>query len=464
LKAAQEKAAKDPCNYKKSKVTRVANSSGNREKTFAASAPGRADFLNTHQDYKGLPVVPVALDLRTYIIAAKTDSPRVIEVTSLDLKERREEYRDRFTIDRNLQYSLGGFFGNYLRAVAKVVLFSKQKETSTAFTKDFGLNVVIKSEVPLSSGLASSAALEVAFAKLLDEIYHLRLDKKSIAEASYQAENIELGIPCGRLDQYGSCFGGVALVDCKPPYNVKPIPFADLHFVVADSGIRHSTAEIHPVRQNELNRGLKSLIEDKSVPQRLKKKLALRYDEAKWSELTEGELTAYLPSMDEVARKRILFTLRMQKSTEIALSIMRSKKATNRIVTESRKVPGLADSLQAERDRGADSRSVVLQLLGRIMNYQHLLLRDLYDVSLPSLEKVRESMLDAYSYGAKISGAGLGGSVIALVENIETGQKTLSAALQAGAKQGWVSNVGRGVRIENPRNDKVQAIIDGFSS
>jgi galactokinase len=98
------------------------------------------------------------------------------------------------------------------------------------------------------------------------------------------------------------------------------------------------------------------------------------------------------------------------------------------------------------------------------MNYQHLLLRDLYDVSLPSLEKVRESMLDAYSYGAKISGAGLGGSVIALVENIETGQKTLSAALQAGAKQGWVSNVGRGVRIENPRNDKVQAIIDGFSS
>jgi galactokinase len=441
----------------------VTISLGNGVKTYVASAPGRADFLNTHQDYKGLPVVPVALDLRTYAIATKIHSPGVIEITSLDLKERGEEYQDRFTINENLQYSQRGFFGNYLRAVAKVLLPVMQKRAWMTITRDFGLNVLIKSEIPISSGLASSAALEVAFTRLLDEIYHLRLRKKSIAEASYLAENVELQIPCGRLDQYGSCFGGVTLVECKPPYDVKPIRFAGLHFVVADSGIRHSTAEIHPLRQNELNRGLKSLIQNKSLPQKLKKKLALSYDEAKWGELKEQELLPYLPSLDDVTRKRILFTLRMQRSTEIALSIMRSGKLTNRSILESRKVPGLGDSIKAKKGWNANSKSVVLQSLGHIMNYQHILLRDLYDVSLPGLERIWESMLNSNCYGAKLSGAGLGGSVIALVENLETGQRTLSAALQAGAKQGWISDVGPGTRIEDPKNSRVQAIIEKLS-
>jgi mevalonate kinase len=67
--------------------------------------------------------------------------------------------------------------------------------------------------------------------------------------------------------------------------------------------------------------------------------------------------------------------------------------------------------------------------------------------------------LDAKAYGAKISGAGLGGSLIALVENSKTGQETLTAALEAGAKQGWVSTVGSGARIEKINNDKVQRIL-----
>jgi galactokinase len=231
-----------------------------------------------------------------------------------------------------------------------------------------------------------------------------------------------------------------------------------LHFVVADSGIRHSTAEIHPVRQNELNRGLKSLIENKSLPLAVKKKLALDYDRTEWSKLTEKDLSAYLPSLDDVSRKRILFTLRMQRSTTIALSVMLQKKVTNRIMVESREIPGLEDILRQKRGHYTNLRPMTLELLGRIMNYQHLLLRDLYDVSLPSLERIRESMLDADSYGAKISGAGLGGSIIALADSIETGRRVLTGALQAGARQGWVSNVGSGARIESMQSDKVRAI------
>lgn len=435
-------------------MVNVVNSFNRTRSIFAASAPGRADFLNTHQDYKGLPVVPVALDLRTYIVASRTNSPGIVEVVSMNLKERGERFEDTFAI-QDPQYSRKGFFGNYLRAVAKVALSSGNGKRAVQ-EKNFGLHVTIESEVPLSAGLASSAALEVAFAKLLDTIYRIGLDKKSVAEAAYRAENVELGIPCGRLDQYGSSFGGIILLECKFPYRVKPIPFKRLCFVVADSGIRHSTAEIHPLRQSDLNRGLEQLVENKSVPKKLKANLGLHYSEANWIRLSEEELTPYISTIEEVAKKRILFTLRMQRSTEIALKAMKKQLRVKSILEEAEKVPGISEFLSGTIAGRSNSR---LKILGQVMNYQHSLLRDLYDVSLPELEKTKDAMLKNGAYGAKISGAGLGGSLIGLVDDSKSGQRTLNAALDAGAKQGWVSSVGEGARIENANRSKIRKII-----
>nr|MDO8100032.1 galactokinase family protein [Candidatus Njordarchaeota archaeon] len=442
----------------------MANTSLRASPVLVSSAPGRADFLNTHQDYKGLPVVPVALDLRTYMIATKTDSPGVVEVLSMDLKERGEQYEDEFTVGERLQYAQKSFFGNYLRAIAKVALILSKKGVRELHRKDLGLHIVIKSEVPVSAGLASSAALEVAFAKLLNEVYHLQLDERRIAEVAFRAENVELGIPCGRLDQYGSSFGGVILLECKPPYRVKPIPFKDLCFVVADSGIIHSTATIHPARQAELNRGLEALMMNKSLPKGLKERLAFHYNEAKWIRLREEELAPYLSTLDEVARKRILFTLRMQRSTEIALKVMEKRLRMENALREAKNVPELTDFLSAEKGFDKDSGSRLLGILGQVMNYQHFLLRDLYDVSLPELEEIKDTMLQAGAFGAKISGAGLGGSLIGLVDSDEAGHKALNAALNAGAKQGWVSRVSTGVRIEKTGNRKIQRILKSYSA
>jgi galactokinase len=425
----------------------------------AASAPGRADFLNTHQDYKGLPVVPVALDLRTYMVASKTDSPRTVEVVSLNLREKGEDYEDVFRIGEDMKYRRKGFFGNYLRAVAKVALMIPRNRQVMKKLNGFGLRVIIASRVPVSAGLASSAALEVCFAKLLNGVYSLDLDQKNIAEVGFQAENVELGIPCGRLDQYGSSFGGVTLVECKPPFKVKRIAFTDLCFVVVDSGVRHSTAEIHPVRQDELNRGLKALLENKSITGNLRKKLSPRYDETDWSNLSEEELSSHLTTIDEVARKRILFTLRMQKSTEIAVSIMENKIGADELSSRARELPDLNALMVLERNRSSDSRTSKLQQMGSLMNYQHLLLRDLYDVSLPKVEEIRQAMLGAEAYGVKISGAGLGGSLIGLVSNNKSGQATLEAGLRGGAKEGWVSRVGTGAQIEDVKSRCIKGIL-----
>ncbi len=378
---------------------------------LVSSAPGRADFLNTHQDYKGLPVVPVALNLRAYIaFKPRQDSKAVL--VSWNLKEMGEEYRDEFDLKEEISLVGGKWFGDYFRAVAKVLI--------PCVKKTRGFNALIVSEVPVASGLASSAAIEVAFGKGLATLWNISLSVSELAELCYIAEHDVLKIPCGRLDQYGSAYGGIIVLYPRPPVKVEKVRAEGLVFTIVDSGIRHSTAEIHPKRQSELNKGLQELLA-LNLPDSLKNKLKNNYWETLWDKIDLSEIEPYLSKINSISAKRILFTIKMNNTTLTALNVLKS------------------------RDIGLHTKLVKL---GEIMNTQHELLRDLYDVSLPELEKIRESMLKAGAYGVKISGAGLGGALIALVDSEESGRKVLEAGLKAGAKKGWVAKVDEGVKIE----------------
>jgi len=399
------------------------------------SSPGRADFLNTHQDYKGLPVVPVAINLRMFLYGKVTGNKR-FNIKSLDLENYGEPSTDSFKIKIN-EMLKGRFFGNYLRGVINVLIKRGFAE------KIKGMNVTIKSEIPIGSGLSSSAALEVGFTHLLNTVYKLGLKRKDLAEIAFAAENQEAGIPCGRLDQYGVAFGGIIKLECRPPYKVEPLKFKDLTFAIIDSGIRHSTADIHPKRQEDINRGLKTLMENPKVPRELKKLLGYRFDEPLWEKISEEELEDYLSIIDDEAKKRILFTLRMHRLTEFALKILRGEKISNEEAFHMLGEEGWR-RIKASSDPERNYR-----ILGEIMNKQHSLLRDLYDVSLPSLEEICNAALNAGAYGAKISGAGMGGSIIALVKNEKQGKNVIDACMKANAKDGWVSKVGEGVKIES---------------
>ena len=67
-----------------------------------------------------------------------------------------------------------------------------------------------------------------------------------------------MGIPCGRLDQYASSYGWIVKLETKPPYRIEELPMRELVFVGADSGIQKSTAEVHPLRQREIDEGLRA--------------------------------------------------------------------------------------------------------------------------------------------------------------------------------------------------------------
>lgn len=401
---------------------------------FVVSSPGRADFLNTHQDYKGLPVIPVAINLRLYI-SANLSNDNTFNVKSVDLEKYNEPSTDSFDIGINEMLE-GKFFGNYLRGVVNVLVKKGFAD------KLRGMDLTVKSEIPIGSGLASSAALEVAFTELLNYAFNLGLSRKEVAEISFAAENMEAGIPCGRLDQYGVTFGGIIKLDCRPPYNVEMLPFKDLIFVIVDSGIRHSTGDIHPKRQMEINLGLEALMKNKDVPEALKTKLGYNFDQPRWEEISEEEISDYLSNLNENSRKRIIFTLRMHRLTEIALKILRLKS-----VNKEEIILNLGENAWKKIQRGP-LNELNYRILGEIMNAQHILLRDLYEVSLPEIDQICEAALEAGAYGAKLSGAGMGGSIIALVKNEEVGRLVIESCLSAGARKGWISAIGEGVRVE----------------
>ena len=387
------------------------------------SAPGRADLLNTHQDYKGLPVVPAAIKLRTYVSGVVRED-NVIKVCSSapDIEPQCDEFKIDDLVFTNV-------WSDYVKATIRAILGIVKRIIR-------GAELRIESDVPIGAGLGSSAALIVSILKWFNEAYDLNLDKKSIAELAFTAEHHILGIPCGRLDQYSSTYGWIIVLNTKYPFSVEYLPMKNLVFVIVDSGEKHSTKIVHSERQRELREALSKLLE-LELPRNLKNILSTNIDEVKWEELRLKILNRYLDDLPQYLSNRIKFTILMNKSTELGIKVLKHEKVS---IENLLRLEGMESIV-----RGRKLNSL-LHMLGAIMDYQHMLLRDLYDVSTPHLENIRNSMIEAGALGVKISGAGMGGSLIALVKNFDHGKKVLKYALRAGVINGWILELDEGVR------------------
>ncbi|MBO3840436.1 MAG: GHMP kinase, partial [Candidatus Brockarchaeota archaeon] len=182
------------------------------------------------------------------------------------------------------------------------------------------------------------------------------------------------------------------------------------------------------VRQKELNNAIK-ILREAQLPEKLRKILSGDYASVDWRLLKEEDLENYLNILPRKLADRILFTLRMQKTTETALEILKYRRVRETSLEEL----------------GLKPTGDWLEALGEIVNMQHVFLRDLYEVSHPKLEKMRNAALEAGALGVKISGAGMGGSLLALVRGDEDASRVERAFMDAGATSVFTTGIGEGV-------------------
>ena len=237
-----------------------------------------------------------------------------------------------------------------------------------------GMEAVLTSDVPVGAGLSSSAAVEVAFACAWQQLSGFQLDRRDLALTCQRAENDYVGVNCGIMDQMTSVLGAkgcALLLDCRT-LEVEPVPLpAGVTIVVADTGVRRRlAASEYNVRRAQCEQAVRTLREYLPGIRALRD---VSLDDLK-------RVRAHLP---EIVYRRTLH-----------------------VVTGNMRVLLAAKALQ--------QGDVVTA--GALMKAGHASLRDYYEVSSPELDRLAEAACEVEGcYGARLTGAGFGGCIVALV-------------------------------------------------
>ncbi|MFW9997602.1 MAG: galactokinase [Candidatus Odinarchaeota archaeon] len=353
---------------------------GSKYGIIGASAPGRVCLYGEHQDYLGLPVIAAAIGLRT-TIEAREITETLLKVSSQDIPE-----TDSFKLDGIIEAGDGPY--KYVRAVVTVL------KDSYGWKPDHGLEISVRSGIPVGSGLSSSAAILVSFTKLLSDHYSLNLAVEEIAEVSYTAEHDICGISCGRMDQYSSAVGELIHLETgdDPRFEKFPSPFP--YLVIGDTLERRSADEALRIRKQELERALRKLD-------------LTNYHCINLEDIDQSKLTG-------IEYRRVECIIRIRDITRRALIELR------------------------KNDR------IDLFLLGQLLTEQHVQLRDKYEVSSPKLDLLVETANDNGALGAKLTGAGLAGCIVSTVATVEDRDRVVEAINAAGGKS-YASKVSAGV-------------------
>ena len=168
----------------------------------AAMAPGRVEIMGNHTDYNGGFVLPAALDKAT-VVAGSATGGDTITLYAADF--RRTAKFNLNALTRDPQNSWASY-------VLGVVDQLQRQDVPLG-----GFQAVIHSNVPGGAGLSSSAALEVATALFLKQLFPYDATPMQIARLAQRAENEFVGVQCGILDQFASVFGidgGLLFLDC----------------------------------------------------------------------------------------------------------------------------------------------------------------------------------------------------------------------------------------------------------
>ena len=324
-------------------------------------SPGRVNLIGEHIDYNGGLVMPCAVTLGTYMLTAP-NADNVFRFKSLNFDEQLE-------IPLQTDYKKEGtnWFNYPLGVIEHFVRDGQQLQ---------GLDILFSGNIPIGSGLSSSASIEVVTAFALNELFNCGYSKLDLVKLAKSVENNFIGLNSGIMDQFAVAFGEknkALMLNCDT-----------LEYQAVDSNLGDHVLAI--INTNK------------------PRKLA----ESKYNERVQ-ECQAALKALQQELDIKHLCDINTQ-TFEKYQHLITDKIVNNRakhVIEENDRVKLAAKAL-ANND---------LTEFGRLMYASHNSLRDLYEVSGKELDTVVEyAKTDTNVAGARMTGAGFGGCAIALVK------------------------------------------------
>ena len=326
--------------------------------------PGRVNLIGEHIDYNGGNVLPFAINLKikAYVSARNdmkiclsskniADSYFEIDLAKEKIKKTKEWYG----------YPIG-IFNQFMEEGREI---------------SHGINILFDSEIPLASGLSSSAAILVLTAKIVSDTYGFGFTNKDIALLAHKSEYFFNGVHCGIMDQFAVALcdkDQACLINCET-YDTKnyPLHFGDYELVLMNTNYKRKLSDsLYNKRREECDEAFRIL--------------EPAYKISNLCELKEENLFDCFTNLhyNDVLYRRV-----------------------KHVVTEQKRVSDFCEALESDD---------VLRM-GELLNQSDYSLINDYEVAGPNLEAMTKfARQNEHCIGARMTGAGMGGFAIALVQ------------------------------------------------
>jgi galactokinase len=325
-----------------------------------ASAPGRVNLMGEHTEYNDGFLLPMAIDF-TVRVAVSRRKDSHLRFYSVDYKDRK-----RATLP-TLRYRKEDRWANYPKGI--IAQFMERGQPLG------GMDITIHGDIPQGAGLSSSAALEVATALAIQDLYGIEIGREDLAKLAQKAENEFVGVKSGVVNQFISRLakeGHAMLLDSRSlTYHHVPLSLKGVKILITNSKVPHGLADSEYARRREDCRTCVELLSAR------KPGTALR-------DYSPADVRDSMGLLPEATRKKCLH-----------------------VVEENQRVIDAEEALRRKDLVG----------FGKLMNRSHESLRDLYEVSCPELDwLVKRASETEGVYGSRLTGAGFGGCTVTLIE------------------------------------------------
>jgi galactokinase len=193
-------------------------------------SPGRVNIIGEHTEYNEGFVLPGAIDMYAYVAADKSRDGRIHLYST--------EYKQQFVVDKD---NLDGQLNSWTDYVIGVVDQLKKSGHNIG-----GFNLLLSGNLPIGAGLSSCAAVECAVVFVLNELFHLKLEKLDMVKLALKKEHHFAGVQCGIMDRFASMFGKknhLIKLDCRNlDYEYVPFDLKGVKIVLFNTNVKHSLA------------------------------------------------------------------------------------------------------------------------------------------------------------------------------------------------------------------------------